>query len=235
MALLEIDEIRVFYDKIEALKGISLAVEERQIVTLVGANGAGKSTTLRAISGLLHPRHGAIRYNGQELAGMGAHTIAAMGLVQVPEGRRIFGRLTVSENLEMGAFTRNNRREIAEDKERMMTLFPRLRERLKQVAGTLSGGEQQMVATARAMMARPRTVLMDEPSMGLAPMMVEQVFETIKTINAQGVTVLLVEQNALMALTIADYGYVLESGKIVLSGPGVDLLDDERVRRAYLG
>jgi branched-chain amino acid transport system ATP-binding protein len=235
MALLEIDDIRVFYDKIEALKGITLAVEEGQIVTLVGANGAGKSTTLRAISGLLHPRHGSIRYNGQQLAGMGAHTIAAMGLVQVPEGRRIFGRLTVSENLEMGAFTRTNRREIAEDKERMMTLFPRLRERLKQVAGTLSGGEQQMVATARAMMARPRTVLMDEPSMGLAPMMVEQVFETIKTINAQGVTVLLVEQNALMALTIADYGYVLESGKIVLSGLGADLLDDERVRRAYLG
>jgi branched-chain amino acid transport system ATP-binding protein len=235
MALLEINDIRVFYDKIEALKGISIAVEERQIVTLVGANGAGKSTTLRAISGLLHPRHGAIRYAGQELAGLGAHTIAAMGLVQVPEGRRIFGRLTVSENLDMGAFTRNNRREIAEDKEKMMTLFPRLRERLKQVAGTLSGGEQQMVATARAMMARPRTVLMDEPSMGLAPMMVEQVFETIRTINAQGVTVLLVEQNALMALTIADYGYVLESGKIVLSGAGADLLDDERVRRAYLG
>jgi branched-chain amino acid transport system ATP-binding protein len=235
MALLEIDDIRVFYDKIEALKGISLAVEEKQIVTLVGANGAGKSTTLRAISGLLHPRHGAIRYDGKDLAGTGAHTIAAMGLVQVPEGRRIFGRLTVSENLEMGAFTRTNRREIAADKEKMMALFPRLRERLKQVAGTLSGGEQQMVATARAMMARPRTVLMDEPSMGLAPMMVEQVFETIKTINAQGVTVLLVEQNALMALTIADYGYVLESGKIVLSGPGVELLDDERVRRAYLG
>ena len=235
MALLEIEDIRVFYDKIEALKGISLAVHEKQIVTLVGANGAGKSTTLRAISGLMHPRHGTIRYGGQPLAGLGAHTIAAMGIVQVPEGRRIFGRLTVSENLDMGAFTRKSRREIAEDKDRMMDLFPRLRERLKQIAGTLSGGEQQMVATARAMMARPRTVLMDEPSMGLAPMMVEQVFETIRTINAQGVTVLLVEQNALRALTIADYGYVLESGKVVLSGPGPELLDDDRVRRAYLG
>jgi branched-chain amino acid transport system ATP-binding protein len=158
-----------------------------------------------------------------------------MGLVQVPEGRRIFGRLTVDENLLMGAFTRRDRKAIAEDKERMMALFPRLRERLRQVAGTLSGGEQQMLATARAMMARPRLLLMDEPSMGLAPMVVEQVFETIQAINAQGVTILLVEQNALMALTIADHGYVLESGEIVLSGAGRDLIDDERVRRAYLG
>ncbi len=235
MPLLEIDDIRVFYDNIEALKGISLSVEANRIVTLVGGNGAGKSTTLRAISGLLHPRHGTIRYDGRGLAGLGAHDIAAMGLVQVPEGRRIFGRLTVDENLMMGAFTRRDRREVAEDKERMMTLFPRLRERLRQVAGTLSGGEQQMVATARAMMARPRLLLMDEPSMGLAPMVVEQVFETIQAINAQGVTILLVEQNALMALTIADQGYVLESGRIVLSGPGPELIDDERVRRAYLG
>jgi branched-chain amino acid transport system ATP-binding protein len=202
---------------------------------LVGGNGAGKSTTLRTISGLLHPRQGSIRYDGKPLAGLGAHDIAAMGLVQVPEGRRIFGRLTVEENLMMGAFTRRDRKAVTEDKERMMTLFPRLRERLRQIAGTLSGGEQQMVATARAMMARPRLLLMDEPSMGLAPMVVEQVFETIQTINAQGVTILLVEQNALMALTIADEGYVLESGKIVLSGPGRDLIDDERVRRAYLG
>jgi branched-chain amino acid transport system ATP-binding protein len=235
MALLEIDDIHVFYDNIEALKGISLAVEANRIVTLVGGNGAGKSTTLRAISGLLHPRQGSIRYDGRVLAGLGAHDIAAMGLVQVPEGRRIFGRLTVDENLMMGAFTRRDRREVAEDKERMMTLFPRLRERLRQVAGTLSGGEQQMVATARAMMARPRLLLMDEPSMGLAPMVVEQVFETIQAINAQGVTILLVEQNALMALTIADQGYVLESGRIVLSGAGPELIDDERVRRAYLG
>jgi branched-chain amino acid transport system ATP-binding protein len=235
MALLEIDDIHVFYDNIQALKGISLHVEANRIVTLVGGNGAGKSTTLRAISGLLHPRQGTIRYDGQVLAGLGAHDIAAMGLVQVPEGRRIFGRLTVDENLMMGAFTRRDRREVAEDKERMMTLFPRLRERLRQVAGTLSGGEQQMVATARAMMARPRLLLMDEPSMGLAPMVVEQVFETIQAINGQGVTILLVEQNALMALTIADQGYVLESGRIVLSGAGPDLIHDERVRRAYLG
>ncbi len=235
MALLEIDDIHVFYDNIQALKGISLDVDANRIVTLVGGNGAGKSTTLRAISGLLHPRQGAISYDGRVLAGLGAHDIAAMGLVHVPEGRRIFGRLTVDENLLMGAFTRRDRKAIAEDKERMMTLFPRLRERLKQIAGTLSGGEQQMVATARAMMARPRLLLMDEPSMGLAPMVVEQVFETIQAINAQGVTVLLVEQNALMALTIADQGYVLESGEIVLSGPGRDLIDDERVRRAYLG
>jgi branched-chain amino acid transport system ATP-binding protein len=235
MALLEVDGIHVFYDKIEALKGISLTVEERQIVTLVGGNGAGKSTTLRAISGLLHPREGAIRFDGRPLAGLGAHEIAAIGVVQVPEGRRIFGRLTVNENLEMGAFTRRDRRAIAEDKEQMLELFPRLRERLKQVAGTLSGGEQQMLAAARAMMARPRVLLMDEPSMGLAPMLVEQVFETIRRINAQGVTILLVEQNAPMALGIADRGYVLESGRIVLDGPGRELLDDERVRRAYLG
>ena len=210
-------------------------MEERQIVTLVGGNGAGKSTTLRAISGLLHPRQGAIRYDGRPLTGLGAHEIAAIGVVHVPEGRRIFGRLTVNENLEMGAFTRRDRRAIAEDKEQMLVLFPRLRERLKQVAGTLSGGEQQLLAAARALMARPRVLLMDEPSMGLAPMLVEQVFETIRRINAQGVTILLVEQNAPMALGIADRGYVLESGRIVLDGPGRELLDDERVRRAYLG
>jgi branched-chain amino acid transport system ATP-binding protein len=235
MALLEIEDIHVFYDNIEALKGVSLAVQERQIVTLVGGNGAGKSTTLRAISGLLHPRQGQIRFDGRLLAGLGAHEIAATGVVQVPEGRRIFGRLTVNENLEMGAFTRHDRRAIAKDREQMLTLFPRLRERLKQVAGTLSGGEQQMLAAARALMARPRVLLMDEPSMGLAPMLVEQVFETIRRINAQGVTILLVEQNAPMALAIADHGYVLESGRIVLEGPGRELLDDDRVRRAYLG
>ncbi len=235
MALLEIEAIHVFYDKIEALKGISLAVEEGRIVTLIGGNGAGKSTTLRAISGLLHPRAGQIRYAGTALAGLGAHVIATMGLVQVPEGRRIFGRLTVEENLAMGAFPRRDRSAIAADRERMMTLFPRLRERMRQVAGTLSGGEQQMVATARALMARPRVLLMDEPSMGLAPMVVEQVFDTIRTINAQGVTVLLVEQNALMALSVADTGYVLETGRVILSGSAQDLLHDERVRAAYLG
>jgi branched-chain amino acid transport system ATP-binding protein len=235
MALLEVNGIHVFYDQIEALKGISLAVDEKRIVTLIGGNGAGKSTTLRAISGLLHPRHGEINFAGRKLGGLGAHDIAARGLVQVPEGRRIFGRLTVEENLAMGAFTRRGRAEIAADKEQMMVLFPRLRERLRQVAGTLSGGEQQMLAAARALMARPRLLLMDEPSMGLAPMLVEQVFETIRRINAQGVTILLVEQNAPMALGIADYGYVMESGHIVLSGSGSTLLGDDRVRRAYLG
>jgi len=235
MALLEIDDIRVFYDNIEALKGVSIAVEEHQIVTLVGANGAGKTTTLRAISGLLHPRFGDIRLNGESLAGTPPHEISQMGIVQVPEGRRIFARLTVDENLHMGAFARNDRAAIAEDKERMMTLFPRLKERIKQVAGTLSGGEQQMVATARALMARPRILLMDEPSMGLSPVLVEQVFQTIRAINQQGVTILLVEQNALAALNIADYAYVLESGKVALVGRGSELIDDEKVQRAYLG
>jgi branched-chain amino acid transport system ATP-binding protein len=235
MALLEIDDIHVFYDKIQALKGVSLQVERGQIVTLVGGNGAGKTTTLKTISGLLQPRAGEIRLDGRKLSSMAAHQIAGIGVVQIPEGRRIFAKLTVRENLDMGAFTRRDRAAIGEDKERMMTLFPRLKERWGQVAGTLSGGEQQMVATARALMARPRALLMDEPSMGLSPMMVESVFSTIRTINEQGVTILLVEQNALLALSIADYGYIMESGKIILSGRGEDLIDDERVQRAYLG
>jgi len=235
MALLEIDDIHVFYDKIQALKGVSMAVEQGQIVTLVGGNGAGKSTTLKTVSGLLHPRRGEVRFAGKRLGALKAHEIAATGVVQVPEGRRIFARLTVRENLEMGAFTRKDRAGIDEDKERMTTLFPRLKERWSQVAGTLSGGEQQMVATARALMARPRALLMDEPSMGLSPMMVESVFETVRTINQQGVTILLVEQNALLALSIADRGYVMESGKIILEGRGAELLADERVQRAYLG
>ncbi len=235
MALLEIESIHVFYDKIHALKGVSLEVEQGQIVTLIGGNGAGKSTTLRSVSGLLHPREGEIRFEGRKLIGLGAHNIAAMGVVQVPEGRRIFGRLTVDENLNMGAFTRRDRAGIAADREQIMVLFPRLRERLRQVAGTLSGGEQQMVAMARALMARPRVLLLDEPSMGLAPMIVEQVFETIRQINGGGVTVLLVEQNAVMALSIAATGYVLESGRVLFSGPAQELLYDERVREAYLG
>lgn len=234
-ALLEIDDIHVFYDKIQALNGVSLEVQQGQIVTLVGGNGAGKSTTLKTVSGLVHPRQGEIRLAGERLNEQPAHRIAALGVVQVPEGRRVFGRLTVRENLEMGAFARHDRAGIAEDKDRMAALFPRLKERWTQIAGTLSGGEQQMVATARALMARPQVLLMDEPSMGLAPMVVEQVFETIVAINAQGVTILLVEQNALLALSIADSGYVLESGRIILSGRGADLLDDERVQRAYLG
>jgi branched-chain amino acid transport system ATP-binding protein len=235
MALLEIDNIHVFYDNIEALKGVSVKVEANQIVALVGANGAGKTTTLRAISGLLHPRAGEIRLDGENLCGIAPHEIAAMGLLHVPEGRRVFARLTIDENLAMGAFARRDRQAAAEDKERMLTLFPRLRERLKQVAGTLSGGEQQMLATARALMGRPRVLLMDEPSMGLSPALVEQVFETIKTINKQGVSILLVEQNALMALDISNFAYVMESGRIVLNGSGNDLIDNEQVQRAYLG
>ena len=235
MALLEIDDIHVFYDNIEALKGISIAVDTKQIVALVGANGAGKTTTLRAVSGLLRPHSGDIRLDGESLGNVRPHEIAARGVLHVPEGRRIFARLTVEENLAMGAFARRDRPAIREDKERMLNLFPRLRERLKQVAGTLSGGEQQMAATARALMGRPRVLLMDEPSMGLSPVLVEQVFETIQTINKQCVTILLVEQNALMALEIADAAYVMESGRIVLTGRGKDLLEDEKVQRAYLG
>ncbi len=235
MALLEIDDIHVFYDNIEALKGVSIKVEAKQIVTLVGANGAGKTTTLRAISGLLHPRAGEIRLDGESLGDFAPHEIATMGVLHVPEGRRIFARLTIEENLAMGAFARSDRHAIAEDRERTLTLFPRLRERLRQVAGTLSGGEQQMLATARALMGRPRVLLMDEPSMGLSPVLVEQVFETVRKINEQSVAVLLVEQNALAALEIADYAYVMENGRIVLTGCGKDLLDDEKVQRAYLG
>jgi branched-chain amino acid transport system ATP-binding protein len=234
MALLEVDDIHVFYDNIEALKGISMTVEAKQIVTLVGANGAGKTTTLRAISGLQHLRSGNIRLDGESLADVAPHEIATMGVLQVPEGRRIFARLTIEENLAMGAFARRDREAVAEDQERMLALFPRLRERFKQVAGTLSGGEQQMLATARALMGKPRLLLMDEPSMGLSPVLVEQVFDTIRTINQQGVTILLVEQNALMALSIADYAYVMESGRIVLTGQGQDLLNDDKVQRAYL-
>jgi branched-chain amino acid transport system ATP-binding protein len=235
MALLEIDDLHVSYDNIEALKGVSLKVEAKQIVTLIGANGAGKTTTLRTISGLVRPRAGDIRFDGESLAGVAPHLIAARGVLQTPEGRRIFARLTVAENLAMGAFSRRDAGAIAMDRERMLELFPRLRERLRQVAGTLSGGEQQMLATARALMGRPRLLMMDEPSMGLSPIMVDSVFETIRTINQQGVAILLIEQNALMALDAADYAYVMESGRIVLSGPGRALIGDEKVQHAYLG
>jgi branched-chain amino acid transport system ATP-binding protein len=235
MALLEIDDLRVSYDNIEALKGVSLKVEAKEIVTLIGANGAGKTTTLRAISGLIRTRSGDIRFDGESLAGVAPHAIAARGVLQVPEGRRIFARLTVAENLAMGAFPRRDVGAIAVDRERMLELFPRLRERLRQVAGTLSGGEQQILATARALMGRPRVLMMDEPSMGLSPLMVDSVFETIRTINEQGVAILLIEQNALMALDAADRAYVMESGRIVLSGPGKALLGDEKVQHAYLG
>jgi branched-chain amino acid transport system ATP-binding protein len=235
MALLEIDDLHVSYDNIEALKGVSFEVEAKQIVTLIGANGAGKTTTLRTISGLVRPRSGAIRFDGENLAGVAPHVIAARGVLQTPEGRRIFARLTVAENLAMGAFQRRDTGAIAADRERMLELFPRLRERLRQVAGTLSGGEQQMLATARALMGRPRLLMMDEPSMGLSPIMVDSVFDTIRTINQQGVAILLIEQNALMALDAADYAYVMESGRIVLSGPGKALIGDEKVQHAYLG
>ena len=235
MALLEIDGIHVFYDKIEALKGVSIAVEDRQIVTLVGGNGAGKSTTLKTISGLLRPRQGEVRLAGQSLAPFRAHQIAAMGLVQVPEGRRIFGRLTVRENLNMGAFTRTDRAGIAADKDRMLALFPRLKERWTQVAGTLSGGEQQMVAMARALMSRPRALLLDEPSMGLSPMLVEQVFTTIRTINEQGVPILLVEQNVKAALTIADRALLLAEGRLLRDAPARELAADPALAAAFLG
>lgn len=233
--LLEVEDMTLAYGNIEAVRGVSLAIAEGSLVALVGANGAGKSSTLNAISGLLPISRGAIRFDGQPINRLKPHEVTRRGIVQVPEGRRIFGRLSVEENLLMGAFSRKDHAAIAEDRDRMFELFPRLKERRRQVAGTLSGGEQQMVATARGLMARPRVLLMDEPSMGLAPLVVEQVFETIQSINAAGTTVLLVEQNALMALEIADHAYVMEHGEIVLDGAGPALARDERVIAIYLG
>jgi branched-chain amino acid transport system ATP-binding protein len=235
MPLLEIDNLHVSYGAIHALRGVSLTVETGEIVTLIGANGAGKSTALNTISGLLRPREGRIRLADEELTLVPPHEIVLKGVVQVPEGRRIFGRLTVQENLEMGAYARPNRREIAEGTDRAFSLFPRLRERATQVAGTLSGGEQQMLAIGRALMAHPRVLLMDEPSMGLAPILVEQIFAAVQDINRQGTTILLVEQNAYMALSIARRGYVLQTGSIVLAGPAAELQANEQVKRAYLG
>jgi branched-chain amino acid transport system ATP-binding protein len=235
MPLLEIDNLHVSYGAIHALRGVSLTVETGEIVTLIGANGAGKSTALNTISGLLRPREGRIRLADEELTLVPPHEIVLKGVVQVPEGRRIFGRLTVLENLEMGAYVRSNRREIAEGTDRAFSLFPRLRERATQVAGTLSGGEQQMLAIGRALMAHPRVLLMDEPSMGLAPILVEQIFAAVQDINRQGTTILLVEQNAYMALSIARRGYVLQTGSIVLAGPAAELQANEQVKRAYLG
>ena len=235
MATLEVRDVHTYYGNIHALKGLSLTVNEGEIVTLIGANGAGKSTLLKTISGLLHPKQGMIRLAGEDLAAYQAHEIVGKGVVQVPEGRRVFGRLTVSENLEMGAYTRADSAGIADGIEHVFTLFPRLKERRNQVAGTLSGGEQQMLAMARALMTNPRVLLLDEPSMGLAPVLVEQIFETVQAINRQGVTILLVEQNAAMALAIAHRGYVLETGAIVLAGSAQALQADPEVRRAYLG
>jgi branched-chain amino acid transport system ATP-binding protein len=235
MAMLEVENIHTYYGNIHALKGVSLTVDNGEIVTLIGGNGAGKSTTLRTITGIMKPREGHVRLEGEDLAPYKGHEIVYKGIAMVPEGRRIFARLTVAENLDMGAYSRNNKQEIAQDLERVYSLFPRLRERRTQLAGTLSGGEQQMLATGRALMARPRLLLMDEPSMGLAPVLVELIFDTIKRINEEGTTVLLVEQNALMALTIADRAYVLQTGEIVLHDVAEKLQTNEMIQKAYLG
>lgn len=235
MAMLELENVHTYYGHIHALKGISLTVNKGEIVTLIGANGAGKSTTLKTISGLLRPRQGFIRLEGEDLTRYPPHEIVMKGVVQVPEGRRIFGRLTVMENLEMGAFTYSDRRLFNENLERVSALFPRLKERRNQVAGTLSGGEQQMLAIGRALMANPRILLMDEPSMGLAPVLVDSIFNTIQQLHEAGTTILLVEQNARMALQVADRGYVLQTGEIVLSDTAENLRKNEMVRKAYLG
>ena len=234
MPILDVQDVHTYYGNIEALKGISLKVEQGEIVTLIGSNGAGKTTTLRTIAGVLRPRRGTVRMDGSDLTKTPANEIVRLGIAHSPEGRRIFARMTVRENLEMGAFARRAA-DITDDYERVYTLFPRIKERLKQRAGTLSGGEQQMLAIGRALMARPKLLLLDEPSMGLAPVLVELVFQTIKEINAQGMTVLLVEQNAHMALTIANRGYVLQTGKIVLTDTAKALANNEMVRKAYLG
>ncbi|MEW6376147.1 MAG: ABC transporter ATP-binding protein [Thermodesulfobacteriota bacterium] len=235
MAMLEIQNIHAYYGNIHALKDVSLNVDKGEIVTLIGANGAGKSTTLKTISGLLRLRQGTIQLEGEDLTRCRPHEIVVKGVVQVPEGRRIFGRLTVTENLEMGAFAITDRQRISSNMERVFTLFPRLKERRHQVAGTLSGGEQQMLATGRALMANPRVLLMDEPSMGLAPVLVDNIFDTIRELHATGTTILLVEQNARMALQVASRGYVLQSGAVVLNDTVDNLRQNEMVRKAYLG
>jgi len=232
--VLEVRDLHVSYGEIRALRGVSFEVRQGEIVTLLGSNGAGKTTTLRALSGLLRPREGDILFQGQSLLGVASHALVHRGITHVPEGRRIFNRLTVLENLEMGAFTRVDAG-VREDMDRVFSIFPRLQERRAQVAGTLSGGEQQMLAIGRALMARPRLILFDEPSLGLAPTIVEATFAIIADIRRQGTTVLMVEQNAYLALRMADRGYVMETGRIVLSGPARDLLMDDHVRRAYLG
>ncbi len=235
MTMLKIDNVNTYYGNIHALKGINLTIEQGEIVTLIGGNGAGKTTTLRTISGLIKPREGSVTLDGENIIKYQAHELVYKGISMVPEGRGIFARLTVTENLEMGAFSLNNKQDIAENFDRVFTLFPRLKERRTQVAGTLSGGEQQMLATGRALMARPRLMLMDEPSMGLAPVLVELIFETIQQINKEGITILLVEQNALMALSVAHRGYVLQTGEIVLSDTAENLKKDPTVQKAYLG
>jgi len=233
--LLKVDELHVSYGAIRALQGISFSIEQGEIVTLIGANGAGKSTTLRTISGLLRPIHGSILFKGTSITRVPAERIVRLGISQVPEGRQIFSRLTVRENLEMGAFTRRDKGEIADSMERVFTSFPRLKERLKQHGGTLSGGEQQMLAMGRGLMSRPELLLLDEPSMGLAPILVEEIFAIISRINAEGTSILLVEQNAAMALSVATRGYVLETGHVALSGTAAELLANPQVQAAYLG
>jgi branched-chain amino acid transport system ATP-binding protein len=232
--MLEVENAHTYYGQIHALRGISLTVGKGEIVTLIGANGAGKTTTLKTISGMLHPRQGTVRFEGEDISRVPAHRLVEKGIGHAPEGRRIFSRLTVLENLQMGAFTRGNVN-IQPDIDRVFTLFPRLQERTAQLGGTLSGGEQQMLAIGRALMSEPRILLLDEPSLGLSPILVQVVFETIKDINRQGTTVLLVEQNALQALSIAHRGYVLQTGEVALSGPASDLIKNEMVRKAYLG
>jgi branched-chain amino acid transport system ATP-binding protein len=233
--LLEIRNLHVFYGGIHALRGISLKVEDGSIVTLVGSNGAGKSTTLRTISGLVRPKSGSITFLGEDIARASVDGVVKRGVVMVPEGRKVFANLTVWENLRIGAYNRSDLREIARDIDWVYSLFPRLKERSRQLGGTLSGGEQQMLALGRALMARPRLIMMDEPSLGLAPILVSEVFRIIKSINEQGTTILLVEQNAMGALEVAHYGYVLETGSISLEGKGRDLLDNEQIKEAYLG
>lgn len=233
--MLTVNDINVFYGAIHAIKGVSLEVNEGEIVTLIGANGAGKSTILRTISGLLKPKTGSIQFEGQEIAGMPAHEIVKIGISQVPEGRRIFAEMSVLENLELGAFTRKDKDGIKADMELVFERFPRLKERIGQLAGTLSGGEQQMLAMGRALMSRPRLLLLDEPSMGLAPLLIKEIFAIIQDINKTGTTVLLVEQNANMALSIAHRAYVLETGRITLSGDAKELAASDEVRKAYLG
>jgi branched-chain amino acid transport system ATP-binding protein len=233
--VLELERVQTFYGSIQALKGISLRVDEGEIVTLIGANGAGKSTALRTISGLIKPKSGKITFEGDDVTGLPAHEIVGLGIAQSPEGRRLFPRMSVTENLEMGAFQRRDHAAIREDMERVFELFPRLHERRTQKAGTMSGGEQQMCAIGRALMARPKLLMLDEPSMGLAPIFVEKIFEIVLEINAQGTPVLLVEQNALMALDTAHRGYVLETGRVSLEGPAAELKTNPSVQKAYLG
>jgi len=235
MALLEVENMHSFYGYIHALRGVSLTVEEGEVVTLIGSNGAGKTTTLRSIHGILPPREGRVVFRGEEIQGLPAHDMIKRGIAQSPEGRKIFHRMTVTENLEMGAYHRNDRKEIQEDMARVYDLFPRLKERVKQEAGTMSGGEQQMLAIGRSLMSRPKLLLLDEPSMGLAPVLVERIFQVIEEINKQGTTILLVEQNANIALEIATRGYVLETGRIVNTGSAEKLRQDPKVREAYLG